>query len=50
MSLATVLILIALILAILGAFNVPGRIGWLPLAFAVYMLALLLAGVSLPIH
>lgn len=45
MTLFTILVLVALVLALLGAFNVPSRVGWLPLAFATYMLAILLTGV-----
>lgn len=50
MSLATVLILIAIVLAVLAAFNVPSRVGLFPLSFAVFLLSILLAGVTLPIH
>jgi len=42
MSLYFVCIIVALILAILAAIPVPSRIGLFPLAFACFMLALIL--------
>jgi hypothetical protein len=48
MSLSLVMVIVALILSALAAFNVPSsRVGLFPLAFAFYMLALLLGGVGL---
>jgi hypothetical protein len=44
MSLFLILIVIALILALMAAVNVPSRIGLFPLAFAVFLLAIILQG------
>ena len=47
MSIFIILILIAFVLALIAAFNVPSRVGLFPLAFAVFMLAILLQGHAL---
>lgn len=44
MSLFLILVIVAFVLALIAAIGVPSRIGLLPLAFAVYMLAILLQG------
>lgn len=49
MSISFILIVVALVLALLAAINTPSRINLLPLAFALYMLALLVTGVG-PLH
>jgi hypothetical protein len=50
MSLFTILIVVALILAILAAIPIPSRINLLASAFAFYMLALLVGGQAFRLH
>lgn len=44
MSIFAILIVVALILAVLASFGVPCKIGLFPLAFAFFLLALLIGG------